>query len=152
MYEQWKQLGEEYKKSSRLIRRRIMELNNERAKLEAAKYRKKKADKEEIKVRIKEIEDRLKPLNAMHRDLIEIGREAANYFERGWWRSDKYTLNSKKSRLPCIYYGYIERGYGDKYESKEYNAKGTVCGSRKRAYRQAKGSCIDVLLRRIKNA
>ncbi|WHH59151.1 hypothetical protein [Petroclostridium sp. X23] len=108
MYEDWKQLGKEYKESRIPIRNKIIELKNEKARLETSKYRRKKAEIEAIESKIIDIDDQLKLLNAMDRDLQEIGRESEHYFDRGWWRSEKYTLNSRHAKLPTIYYGFIE--------------------------------------------
>lgn len=44
------------------------------------------------------LEVQIKLLRSIDRDMREIGREAKNYYEKGWWRSEHYTFNSRKSR------------------------------------------------------
>ena len=44
------------------------------------------------------LENDLKILRAMERDCREMGRECLHYYEGGWWRSEHYTLNARKSR------------------------------------------------------
>lgn len=42
-----------------------------------------------------EIAEELRLLRQMYRTTKEIGREAEHYYERGWWRSEIYTVNSR---------------------------------------------------------
>lgn len=46
----------------------------------------------------KAVEQRVKLLRSMERDLREISRESKHYYEKGWWRSECYTHNSRKPR------------------------------------------------------
>lgn len=43
-----------------------------------------------------EIKERIKILNEMYRTTSAIGREAEHYYEQDWWRSEIYTLNTRK--------------------------------------------------------
>jgi hypothetical protein len=44
------------------------------------------------------IVNRLKPLIEMQKDLREVTKEVEHYYDRGWWRSEAYTCNKRKSR------------------------------------------------------
>lgn len=45
-----------------------------------------------------ELKDRLKVLTEMQVDLKDLTREVRHYYDRGWWRSEKFTLNARKAR------------------------------------------------------
>ncbi|WP_157949907.1 hypothetical protein [Vallitalea okinawensis] len=47
---------------------------------------------------IQNLEVQIKLLRSIERDMREIGREAKNYYEKGWWRSEHYTFNARKPR------------------------------------------------------
>ncbi|MBB6219011.1 hypothetical protein HNQ80_005189, partial [Anaerosolibacter carboniphilus] len=100
----FKRLGREYRKSVKLIRKRIQQLKIELEVLEFEKGPRKNSD---IPLEIQILKERLKALQEIYRTTSEIGVEAGNYYKRGWWRSEKYTTNSRKSRLPILYHGFI---------------------------------------------
>ena len=104
------ELAKEYKRSLQLITDRIEELKMKKKELEA-KF--KTNDKVHIGVSksLIEIENRLKPLLQIQRNVREIGIEVNNYYERSWWRSEKYTLNTRKSRriVPAIFNVFEEQ-------------------------------------------
>lgn len=121
------EVAKEYSKSVELINEKIKELRSMIEKLEnqcpkcggeASKdpyYRNcKKCGYQgpiitsQVKEEINLLKERLSPLLNIYRTTREIGREAANYYEGSWWRSEKYTCNSRKSRRPVICYGFIE--------------------------------------------
>ena len=108
--DEFKKLGNEYKISKIAIKSRIELLVKDRTflenKLKIIKYEHKR---EEIELKITELNDRLRPLNAIYRDLSEIGREASNYYKRSWWRSEKYTCNKRKSRR-TVFVPYYDTG------------------------------------------
>lgn len=107
------QLAREYKKSLKLISNRINILRKELNKIEKDCQ----LSKEEKRLRNRELRERLKPLYAMHRDLRCIYWTVKNYYEPGWWRSEKYTCNSRKTRRPVLYIGNIfETSILDKLE------------------------------------
>ena len=83
-------LAKEYKKSLKLLSSRINILKIKLKKLE---------NKHKIyKYEIRELHQRMKPLTAMQRDLGEAAKEVKNYYVRSWWRSEKYTCNTRKAR------------------------------------------------------
>lgn len=132
-------LGREYRGSAKLVADRIDLLKGEKERLEKQKGC--KADIENLKIRIN-------ALQIIHRTTREIGTEAKNYYKRGWWRSEKYTTNSKKSRLPVFYYGFIiededEHKRKADSEAEEYSKE----GYQKRIKSQTEEDIIDVLLR-----
>ncbi|WP_202710593.1 hypothetical protein [Sporosalibacterium faouarense] len=95
--ENYKELGREYEKSLKMISDRITKLKTEKEELENM-TKNCHGNDSNIKERITNIEDRLKPLLIIRRNVRETGREVSNYYERSWWRSEKYTLNRRKSR------------------------------------------------------
>ena len=98
-----KELAKEYKKSLKALNKRINDIVLLRIKLLAVT--KSPAEDPEII----DLIDRLKPLRIMRKDLIEVTREVENYYVKGWWRSEKYTLNARKSRK----FIYCEPIYND---------------------------------------
>lgn len=90
------QLAKEYKESLRLLTGRISILK--------IKLKEMEQDRNTSKSDIRELRQRLKPLMAMQRDLREISKEVKNYYVRSWWRSERYTCNSRKARrfIPYI--------------------------------------------------
>jgi len=87
-----KELAEEYKKSITMLNKRITELQKVKDFL-TAHTKDPEKDPEVI-----ELKDRLKPLVTMLNDLREVTREIEHYYDRSWWRSEKYTCNARKSR------------------------------------------------------
>ncbi len=104
------ELTKEYKKSLQLITDRIEELKMKKKELEAKIKTKDKVHIDVSKSLI-EIENRLIPLLQIQRNVREIGIEVNNYYERSWWRSEKYTLNTRKSRriVPSIFNVFEEQ-------------------------------------------
>lgn len=82
-----KELAGEYKKSLRLLSRRVDELNVEKRKLALQDY------SPEREGEMEELRARLKPLNAMLSDLKSVTKEVDHYYDRSWWRSEAFTLN-----------------------------------------------------------
>lgn len=103
----FRRLGREYRQSGNLILNRICELKAQIEAFDIAKQGADRKSKRKLQTEIELLEDRIKALQAIHRTTKEIGIEANNYYKRGWWRSEKYTTNSRKSRLPVFYYGFI---------------------------------------------
>lgn len=93
------ELAKEYAKSLQLITDRIEELKIKKKEIEIRLELENERDIEVNKSLI-QIEDRLKHLLQIQRNVREISIEVKNYYERSWWRSEKYTLNCRKSR--CI--------------------------------------------------
>jgi len=83
------QLAREYRKSLQLITSRINILKIRLKELEQ--------DRSIPKEDIQELQKRLKPLLAMQRDAREVTKEVKNYYDRSWWRSEKYTCNNRKA-------------------------------------------------------
>lgn len=84
-----KQIVMEYKKSLKLLTERINELNNQKDMLARKSY------SPERECNIDDIRDRLKPLNAMLKDLKAVTKEVEHYYDRSWWRSEEFTLNQR---------------------------------------------------------
>lgn len=84
-----KELAKEYKQSLRLLSKRINELKIERRKLALQDY------SLEREGELDELRLRLKPLNAMLSDLKTVTKEVDHYYDRGWWRSEAFTLNQR---------------------------------------------------------
>lgn len=91
-----KELAREYRKSLKMITRRVNDLKPILKQLE--QNPKKNIDQ------IEELRLRFKPLLSMQRDLQEVSREVEHYYDRSWWRSEKYTHNRKKSRQTVSYF------------------------------------------------
>lgn len=91
-----KGLTREYKYSLSLLNQRIEELTKSK---EAAVQvcRKNNSDPEKDEA-VCVLKNRISPLNKMRNDLREVTKEVTHYYDRGWWRSEKYTLNQRKSR------------------------------------------------------
>lgn len=87
-----KELANEYKRSADILNKRVIELQKVKDFLTTH------TKDPETDPQIIELNDRLKPLVNMLNDLKEITREINHYYDKGWWRSEKYTLNKRKSR------------------------------------------------------
>jgi len=84
-----KELAKEYKLSLKALNERINELKCQKDMLALRPYSPiREGDIDEIK-------DRLKPLVAMQTDLKAVTQEVKHYYDRSWWRSEKYTLNQR---------------------------------------------------------
>lgn len=97
-----RELAKEYKRSLGLLNNRTMELTKQREFLSARVLDPEKDS------RIIELNDRLKPLKEMQRELREVTKEVEHYYDRGHWRSEKYTFNQRKSQQ-FIYAGPSRR-------------------------------------------
>lgn len=99
---EYKELSEEYQRSLEPIKKRIDDLKLEIKRLEAENQMK---GNRKIKNQIRDIEERISTLLVIQRNLREIGAEVDNYYEKSWWRSEKYTLNSRKPKCfsPSIF-------------------------------------------------
>mgnify|MGYP000843895814 FL=1 len=104
-----RQLAKEYKQSAVLIDKRIKELTKIKKFLEA------RTKNPGSDPKIKELNCRLKDLNRMMKDLKEVTKEIEHYYDKGWWRSEKYTLNQRKARR-FIYVEPIYDECSDEYE------------------------------------
>ena len=93
-----KELVIEYKKSCKLLNNRISELIRQRDLLAARSL-----DPEQLG-KIDELNERLKPLRIMLKDLREVTKEVEHYYELSWWRSEEYTCNQRKAQ-PYVYAG-----------------------------------------------
>lgn len=83
------ELAKEYKQSLKLLSKRINELKIQKRKLALQPYSlEREGELEEIRLR-------LKPLNAMISDLKTVTKEVERYYDRGWWRSEAFTLNQR---------------------------------------------------------
>jgi uridine kinase len=97
-----KELAKEYKASMCLLSNRIKELVSLKIQLqESSKDPEKDPD-------VIDLNDRINKLSLMQRDTQEVTKEVEHYFDRWWWRSEKYTLNSRKARK-FIYAGPSRR-------------------------------------------
>ncbi|SHK46303.1 hypothetical protein [Tepidibacter formicigenes] len=111
-----KEIGKEYQNSCRLLSKKMKELNNRKKQLEESKIKvKRKNAIEYVDNEIHQLKDRLNKLARMYRTTREIGIEARNYYNKEWWRSEEYTVNSRKSRPYIPYYGATKYDY--EYES-----------------------------------
>lgn len=150
MWSDLKQLGKEYKESRKPITKRINELKQKKDNLKRGINSIKKENRTEIEIAIKDIADRLKPLNAISRDLSETGREAQKYYDGGHWRDERYTCNQRKS-----YFHFGSTGpYSDEYEQEKErtNVGFHIESYGQHSHRKAKRSDADVLRRKEKNA
>jgi hypothetical protein len=111
-----KELAKGYKKSLEVLNNRISKLE----KLKAFRIRRTKDPEKDPD--IIELNIRLRPLKMMLNDLRAVTREVEHYYDKGWWRSEKYTLNQRKSRS-SLYFGPIYDEacdeYGDETEDEE---------------------------------
>jgi len=98
-----KELANQYKQSAEPIKKRISELTRLKEFLEA------RTKNPEINPEIIAIKERLGPLKNMLKDMTEITKEIEHYYDRWWWRSEKYTLNQRKVRK----FIYVEPIYDD---------------------------------------
>lgn len=92
-------LEAEYKESLDLLNNRISDLTRQRDFLEA---RTRDPEKDPA---IIELDDRLRPLKAMQADLREVTKEVEHYYEKSWWRSEKYTFNKYIKPRQFVYAG-----------------------------------------------
>ncbi len=83
------ELAKEYKQSLKILIQRINELKEQKKMLALQSY------SPEREGDIEELRDRLKPLNSMLSDLKAVTKEVEHYYDRGWWRSEAFTLNQK---------------------------------------------------------
>lgn len=84
-----KELAKEYKLSLRELNIRINELKSQKDMLALKPYSPIREGE------IEELKARLKPLVAMQSDLKTVTKEVKHYYDRSWWRSEKYTLNQR---------------------------------------------------------
>lgn len=84
-----KELAKEYKQSLRLLSKRITGLKIKVSKLALQDYSPER-DKE-----LEELRARIKLLNSMLPDLKAVTKEVEHYYDKGWWRSETYTQNSR---------------------------------------------------------
>jgi hypothetical protein len=108
-----KELAKEYKKSISLLNQRINELLMDKIRLIS------ESEDPDKDPNIVILEDRIKPLKHMQRDSKETAKEVEHYFDSGWWRSEKYTLKSRKSRK----FVYCEPTYYDSVNEFEDTGK-----------------------------
>lgn len=116
-----RELAKEYKKSIMLLKQRVNELE------EIKEFLTSRTKDPEKDPDIIELNERLKPLRNMLNDLKEVTREVEHYYDRWWWRSEKYTCNARKSRR----YIYAEPIYDEgcyEYGETEENENSTRYG------------------------
>ena len=77
-----KKLADEYKRTLKALNKRITELRKQREEVEDEK-------------KVNDINNRLSIFYAMQRDVREVEKEVRHYYDKGWWRSEKYTCNSR---------------------------------------------------------
>lgn len=98
-----KKMTVEYKRSAELLNSRIKGLTRQRDFLAARTL---DPDKDPA---IIELDDRLRPLKVMYNDLREVTQEVEHYYDRSWWRSEKYTFNKYIKPKQFIYAGSARR-------------------------------------------
>lgn len=76
------ELSQGYKKALKPISQRIREIESNLKGIP------------ERKIPVSE-KDRLRALREMKRELIDLERLTKNYYKPGWWRSAKYTQNTR---------------------------------------------------------
>jgi hypothetical protein len=81
------ELANEYKKSLKLLNKRINELILQKSILQSIND-----------PQLDELKERLKILLSMQRDTKEVIEVILHYHERGYWRDERYTCNARKSR------------------------------------------------------
>mgnify|MGYP000332439081 CR=1 FL=1 len=86
------ELAKEYKRSIKIMSEGIESLNRIKEILE---FNSADPERDPEVIAMKE---RIAPLKTMLNELKTVSREVSNYYKRGWWRSEKYTLNQRKSR------------------------------------------------------
>ena len=139
-----KELIPKYKESIKLLSSRIEELNKIRSFLISHTLNPDKDPK------IITLNVRINPLKEMLNDLKKVTQEVKNYYERGWWRSEKYTLNQRKSRK----YIYVEPIYDQAIDEQERPVKHEENARRCNkhyTYRKTTPGSRHVLYRRKKN-
>lgn len=101
-----KELAKEYKQSLKLLNKGINRVQAEKCRLLSAP--------ETDYVELIEANHRLRLLASMQQDLREVTKEVEHYYDKGWWRSERHTLNSRHSVRRYIYTGYLyEEGYDE---------------------------------------
>ena len=88
----WEELSKEYRKSLKQLNSRINELTETKTNLQSESE-------------IIQIEERLKPLRNMQRELAILSREVQRYYEKSWYRSPDYSFNARKGRGQKFMYG-----------------------------------------------
>ncbi len=84
-----KELASEYKLSLGALNERITELKIRERELSLRQYSPwRESEMEGLK-------ERLKPLNSMMGDLKAVIKEIEHYYDRGWWRSEEFTVNQR---------------------------------------------------------
>jgi len=136
-----KELADEYRKSVQALNKRINELEN----LKEFLIRRTK-DPDLI-----ELNERLKLLKIMQRETMEVAKEIEHYYDRSWWRSEKYTLNRRKSRK-FIYSEPIYYEDFDEYEGTGEDEKISFYSNGFSIITTPETSYGNVLYRREKNA
>jgi hypothetical protein len=139
-----KDLAKEYRRSAVLLKNRIGKLTDSR---DFLVKRTKDPDEDPD---IIELSGRLKPLKNMLADLQEVTREVNHYYDRWWWRSEKYTLNARKSRKFKFSRPVYDKAGDEPAREAENEGLPQYC-DRIITYRQAKAGCGDVLHRREEN-
>jgi hypothetical protein len=89
-------LVKQYKESLKLLHNRIKVLSG--AKDDAIKCCWKRKQDPNRDPDVIELNDRLKHLNNIVKDLNEVTKEVQHYYDRWWWRSETLTCNQRKSR------------------------------------------------------
>jgi len=132
-----KELANEYKRSADILNKRVIELQKVKDFLTAH------TKDPEKDPQIIELKDRIKPLNAMLNDLKEVTKEVIHYYDKGWWRSEKYTLNKRKSRKfiysEPIYYEACDECEGEREDEEQFEYGYYILDG------QAEAGCGDVL-------
>ena len=100
-----------------------------------------------ITERIKTLEDpdRIKPLKLLKKEALEVTKEIEHYFDKGWWRSEKYTLNARHSAPRYLYFGCVHDADGDECEEEGADETIFTFGYHICFDGQAKTSADDVL-------
>ncbi len=92
----WGELVSEYKASLKALNSCIDELTIKKdATIQACKKLHNDPQKDSDVI---DLADRMKPIINMRNELREITKEVTHYYDRRWWRSEKYTFNQRKSR------------------------------------------------------
>ena len=83
------ELAKSYKQSIKLLSKRVTELRIQKQELALQPY------SPEREGEMEELRQRLKPLNSMLSDLKTVSKEVEHYYDKGWWRSEAFTLNQR---------------------------------------------------------
>jgi hypothetical protein len=95
-WKMWGELVSEYKASLKTLNGRIDELTSKKdAAIKACMKLHNDPQKDSDVI---DLADRMKPIINMRNDLRELTKEVSHYYDKGWWRSEKYTFNQRKSR------------------------------------------------------